>query len=140
MNNLLVMKFGGTSVGSAERMKAAARISAEQKKERPVVVVVSAMSKVTDLLLETMRRAEAGDAAGMEANIAQLRERHVAACCELLPAERRDTVLAGLHGLIAEFDRITRGMCSCSTTGRRARPTKRWPSGSGSPPCWWRST
>ena len=31
---------------------------------RPVVIVVSAMSKITDLLLDTMRRAEAGDQAG----------------------------------------------------------------------------
>ena len=58
MNDLLVMKFGGTSVGSAERMRVAARISAEQKRQRPAVVVVSAMSKITDLLLETTRHAE----------------------------------------------------------------------------------
>ena len=68
MNNLLVMKFGGTSVGSAERMRVAARISAELARERPVAIVVSAMSKITDLLLDTMRRAEADDTAGLEAN------------------------------------------------------------------------
>ena len=54
MNNLLVMKFGGTSVGSAERMRVAARISADLRKERPVAIVVSAMSRITDLLLDTM--------------------------------------------------------------------------------------
>ena len=31
MNNLLVMKFGGTSMGSAERIRVAARISSEQR-------------------------------------------------------------------------------------------------------------
>ncbi len=61
MRNLLVMKFGGTSMGSAERMRVAAEIIVQQKSRRPLVVVVSAMSKVTDLLLETMRRAELGD-------------------------------------------------------------------------------
>jgi aspartate kinase len=110
LNNLLVMKFGGTSVGSAERMRAAAAIAAGERKLRPVVVVVSAMSKITDLLLETMRRAEAGDSAGMEANIAQLRERHVKACAELLPAGCHERVLAGIHSLVAEFERIARGM------------------------------
>ena len=56
MNDLLVMKFGGTSVGSAERMRVAARICAEQKRNRPALVVVSAMSKVTDLLLDSIDR------------------------------------------------------------------------------------
>src|SRR5436853_61556 len=32
------MKFGGTSVGSAERMRVAARITVEQKRKRPVLV------------------------------------------------------------------------------------------------------
>ena len=76
MNDVVVMKFGGTSVGSAERMRAAARLAADERKERPVAVVVSAMSKITDLLLDTMRHAEAGDRAGMEANLATLRARH----------------------------------------------------------------
>ena len=54
----LVMKFGGTSVGNAERMCAVAGITAEQARRRPVALVVSAMAKITDLLLETLRRAE----------------------------------------------------------------------------------
>ena len=66
MNDLLVMKFGGTSMGSAERIRVAARISAEQHAKRPVVIVVSAMSKVTDLLLDSLRKAEAGDQADLE--------------------------------------------------------------------------
>ena len=70
MSDLLVMKFGGTSVGSAERMRVAARIAVEESRKRPVAVVVSAMSKITDLLLDAMRHAEAGDRAGMEANLA----------------------------------------------------------------------
>lgn len=84
MNSLLVMKFGGTSMGSSERMRAAAAIIAAQQSQRPLVVVVSAMSKVTDLLLETLRRAELGDRAAVDANIATLLDRHVVACQELL--------------------------------------------------------
>ena len=83
------MKFGGTSVGSAERMRVAAGDRRRAQPGRPVAIVVSAMSKITDLLLDTLRRAEAGDQAGMEANIAKLRERHLATCRELLPPERQ---------------------------------------------------
>jgi len=110
MNDVVVMKFGGTSVGSAERMRVASRIAAEEKKKRPVVVVVSAMSKITDLLLDTMRHAEAGDHAGVEASLAALRARHEDACRDLLPETRQAIVRAGIHGLIAEFERIVNGM------------------------------
>ena len=74
MNNLLVMKFGGTSMGSAERIRVAAKICANQRARRPVVAVVSAMSKVTDLLLNTLRHAEAGDRPGIESNLERLAE------------------------------------------------------------------
>ena len=109
-NGLVVMKFGGTSVGSAERMRAAARLAAEEKRKRPVIVVVSAMSKITDLLLGTMRHAEAGDRAGMETNLAALRSRHADACRELLPETRQAAVMAAIHALIGEFERIVNGM------------------------------
>ena len=110
MNDLLIMKFGGTSVGSAGRMRVAAEIASEQRRRRPVALVVSAMSKITDLLLDTLRRAEAGDTAGLEANLARLRERHMATCRELLPEERQAEAEAGIAHLIAEFARIAGGM------------------------------
>ena len=104
------MKFGGTSVGSAERMRVAAALTARESRQRPVVIVVSAMSKITDLLLGTMRHAEAGDHAGIEANLAALRVRHEDACRELLPENLHARVLAELHALIREFERIVNGM------------------------------
>lgn len=45
---MIVMKFGGTSVGSAERMKAVAQIV--QEKQQPVFLVLSAMSGITNQL------------------------------------------------------------------------------------------
>jgi aspartate kinase len=100
------MKFGGTSMGSAERMKVAAEIIAAEQKKRPVAVVVSAMSKVTDLLLETLRRAEMGDRAAVDAGLASLLERHTQACRELSqPAAIDDVEL-----LLNEFQRITNGV------------------------------
>jgi aspartokinase/homoserine dehydrogenase 1 len=110
MNPLLVMKFGGTSMGSAERIRVAARISAEQHQRRPVVIVVSAMSKVTDLLLDSLRKAEAGDQADLDTNLKRLLERHLETCRELLPAGRQEAALAGVGALISEFSRIAKGM------------------------------
>src|ERR1700688_1939185 len=110
MNDLLVMKFGGTSMGSADRIRAAARLTTEQFALRPVVAVVSAMSKVTDLLLDTLRKAEAGDQADLDANIKQLQKRHCDTCRELLPAGRQEATLAGVQDLLADFSRIPKGM------------------------------
>lgn len=114
MKDLLVMKFGGTSVGTAERMRATARLSAGQKSKRPVVIVVSAMSGITDLLIETTRHAEGGDRAGLGTNLRKLEERHTQACAQLLPAEKQKAVLAGIRKLVAEFERITQGMLMLS--------------------------
>jgi aspartokinase/homoserine dehydrogenase 1 len=103
------MKFGGTSMGSAERIRIAADISAKQRKLRPVVVVVSAMSKVTDLLLNTLHLAEQGDADGVNANLEKLRERHLETCGELL-ADARQRTTEGIAALLADFERIAKGI------------------------------
>jgi aspartokinase len=76
VNDLLVMKFGGTSVGSAERMKAACALIAREAAKRPVATVVSAMSKITDLLLEITRHAEGGDQGGVTRGLRELETRH----------------------------------------------------------------
>jgi aspartate kinase len=104
------MKFGGTSVGSAARIKVSARLAAQEAARRPVAIVVSAMSKITDLLLDTMRHAEGGDRAGIEQNLAALRGRHEGACRELLPEARQPAVMAQIDELLGEFERIVGGM------------------------------
>src|ERR1035437_1483237 len=56
-----------------------------------------------------MRHAESGNRSGMEGNLALLRERHEEACRELLPPAAQGAVLAQLHDVIAEFERIVNG-------------------------------
>ncbi len=114
MENLLVMKFGGTSVGSAARIKAACDLivaaGGTSTPKRPVVAVVSAMSKITDLLLEITRHAEAGDDAGMERGLATLLSRHLEAATELVAAEELDRVQSGVTTLVVDFQRIAGGI------------------------------
>jgi aspartate kinase len=110
MNDLLIMKFGGTSMGSAERIRVAASICAEQRRARPVLAVVSAMSKVTDLLVDTLRHAEADDEAGMAANLERLAERHRETCAELLDGSRARETASQLEALIGDFRRIANGI------------------------------
>ena len=56
-----VMKFGGTSMGDAECIKRAAKITADAARQGATVVVVSAMSGVTNRLIEAAYRSATGD-------------------------------------------------------------------------------
>ena len=51
---MIVMKFGGTSVEDSRGIERLEKIARQRSGEKPVIVV-SAMSKVTDQLLATAR-------------------------------------------------------------------------------------
>jgi aspartate kinase len=110
LKNLLVMKFGGTSVGSAERIKAACDLIEAEGARRPLVAVVSAMSKITDLLLDTTRHAEGDDQAGIDRNLSQIETRHFEAAASLIPAGELDRVRGELGEIISDFRRIVNGI------------------------------
>ncbi|MBI4892195.1 MAG: aspartate kinase [Acidobacteria bacterium] len=110
MKDLLVMKFGGTSMGSAERIRSAADICASVHKERPAAVIVSAMSKVTDMLLEALRHAEGGDERGVDEMLARLDARHRECCQQLLDPPAQADTQPVLDDILSEFERIARGV------------------------------
>ena len=61
MKDTLIMKFGGTSVGSVEAIQQVIKIALTAKEDwQNVAIVVSAMSGVTDNLLNGARSAAAG--------------------------------------------------------------------------------
>src|SRR5437868_11787044 len=80
---MIVMKFGGTSVEDSSAIDRAAKIVAARR-ERGPVVVVSAMSKVTDQLLAAGQAAGAGDPGKSLELSRALRERHYSTAGELL--------------------------------------------------------
>ena len=104
------MKFGGTSVGSPERIVRAADLIQNAREGFTVVAVVSAMAGVTDLIFEIMRRAEADEPAAVDTRLSLLKKRHVDACRELLPVEGQGEALREIESLLAGFERIARGM------------------------------
>ena len=60
-SGILTMKFGGTSVGTPESMLQSADIICNAQKDWKCVVVTSALSGVTDLLLKGSSCAVSGD-------------------------------------------------------------------------------
>lgn len=73
---LRVMKFGGTSVGDATRIRKVVEIIRDAARESDVVVVVSAMSGVTNSLIEAATNSEAGSRDAVAAIFKNLRDRH----------------------------------------------------------------
>src|ERR1041385_893169 len=79
---MIVCKFGGTSVGDAAAIRRLAGIIRPRIPERPVVVV-SALSGVTNALLHLLALAEGGDEAGLAKSLEQIVARHAAMAGEL---------------------------------------------------------
>jgi aspartokinase/homoserine dehydrogenase 1 len=89
---MITMKFGGTSVGDIQRLKEVVSIVRSHLPRR-LVVVASAMSGVTNLLLETAELAMQRDTERVAKNISLLREKHFAVAGALINLEERRTRL-----------------------------------------------
>lgn len=83
MQKLVVMKFGGTSVGSADGIRDVAHIVSDAAQQHQVAVVVSAMSGVTDMLVKAAEAAEAKDRSAYRQNIEEIRTKHHEAAAQL---------------------------------------------------------
>src|SRR5215467_12052147 len=108
---MIVMKFGGTSVESAEAIERAAKIVASRRKRLPVVVV-SAMAKVTDQLVSMGQKAASADSDAALELLRAMRERHFRAARELLGAKRAATLAPRLEVHFAELENFLRGLAA----------------------------
>ena len=104
---MIVMKFGGTSVGSAEAIQQVVEVVGKYR-ERDLLVVLSAMSTVTDAL----RKMAAEACGGMEpsASLSALRKRHGETIRALAEGEERNRALEVCNGLIDELSGILHGI------------------------------
>jgi len=104
--SLRVMKFGGTSVGDASCIERVVDIVRAASHESDIVVVVSAMSGVTNQLVEACSQSEAGNR--LVATIfEELRKRHEAALSVLVPSAERQRPIAGkIQNLLHEGNRL----------------------------------
>jgi aspartokinase/homoserine dehydrogenase 1 len=107
---LQVMKFGGTSVGDAACIARTAQIIANAARENPCVVVVSAMSGVTNRLIEAAQKSATGDSSegGNLTNV--LRSQHAAVLDVLIQEpQARQHVMLKLDGVLNEAKRLCDG-------------------------------
>lgn len=89
---MLVLKFGGTSVGSPQAIRSLVSVVQDTEHSGRVrLVVVSAFSRVTDTLIDMAKKAEAGDRS-YTAMVASLKERHLQSVAELIPSRDQKPV------------------------------------------------
>ncbi|CAN1295023.1 Bifunctional aspartokinase/homoserine dehydrogenase 2, chloroplastic [Linum perenne] len=107
-NSWSVHKFGGTCVGSSERIKNVAEIIANDSSEGKFVVV-SAMSKVTDMMHDLINRAQSRDDSFITAADAVF-EKHRLTATELLEGDDLATFLSRLHHDITNLKAMLRAI------------------------------
>jgi bifunctional aspartokinase / homoserine dehydrogenase 1 len=98
---VVVHKFGGTSLGDAERILRAADLVHAAARMGPIVAVASAMAGVTDLLLGAGRDAERGRTGAARRAVETLRRRHEEAAAGL--ARATGAAIAFDGALLAEL-------------------------------------
>lgn len=108
---LHVLKFGGTSVGSAQAIRATAAIVRDAVAHHQVAIIVSAMSGVTDALLRGAHTAANGDGNTFRNIATELETRHHASLIELVRDDaERNAVLAQGDRYLAEFATLCHGI------------------------------
>ncbi|HEY1062422.1 MAG TPA: bifunctional aspartate kinase/homoserine dehydrogenase I [Daejeonella sp.] len=104
-----ILKFGGTSVGSVESIsKLLQIIEKEQKQSGNPVIVLSAMSGVTNLLSSMADKAAQGGTFSSE--LKELEERHFEVIKELLAVPRQNPVFTKLRILFNELEDLLQGV------------------------------
>ncbi len=98
----VVMKFGGTSLEDAPAIRRSCRLVARPSPQRPVVVV-SALAKVTDQLMNAGRVAAGGGLDSAREILQVLRARHETVACGLADGEERRRLFSELA---AEFEAL----------------------------------
>ena len=109
---MIIMKFGGTSVANFEAITRTIFIIGGKLDQKPVVVV-SALSKVTDLLYRISDAAAAGNETETKDLLSQLRQRHVDLAAELLSQSvLKDEAVADVNSICDSLDSIAMAVCS----------------------------
>ncbi len=119
---MIVIKFGGTSVGDAQRVANAIDIVAERKGQFPIVVV-SALAGVTNDLVAAAEAARACDVERVNQIIAAVRQRHEDVAMRLVQQKFDffESFIKQLDKQIEQIHTILRGIALLGEITARAR-------------------
>ncbi|MBX2840998.1 MAG: bifunctional aspartate kinase/homoserine dehydrogenase I [Flammeovirgaceae bacterium] len=104
-----ILKFGGTSVGTPERILQVIEIVKGALQKEKVAVVVSAFGGITDQLIKVSEMASSGDESYKDLQI-EIETRHIQAIKTLVHARRQSGVVAEIKFLLNELEDILHGI------------------------------
>jgi aspartokinase/homoserine dehydrogenase 1 len=103
-----VLKFGGTSVANAENIKLVLDIVIQKSQENQLVVVVSALSKVTDLLILAATKAASNDESYKDV-VNEIEKKHLDTLKQLIPVSEQSGLLSHIKRIINHFETLLDG-------------------------------
>ena len=108
----LVMKFGGTSVGSGESIRRVAGLVTEYAKDNRAAVVVSALAGVTNELIEVGCQSKKSDEKHIQTFILSLLKKHNDAIASAITSQAiQKEVTQITQKTIAELEKVLTGIC-----------------------------
>src|SRR4051794_28732784 len=118
----VVMKFGGTSVADPDAINRLIGIVRQQqaKTKSAPIVVVSALSKVTDALVAIAQLAEDGASEAAAAEVQKLLERHLSVATAVTSTSRA-RVLADVRQEFAELNGLVHALAVLREVSPRSR-------------------
>jgi bifunctional aspartokinase / homoserine dehydrogenase 1 len=102
-----VLKFGGSSLGTPERIKGVKKIV--EQKSADVIIVVSAFEGVTDQLISMAKKAVMHDET-YQTELTQLETLHISFAKELIPANNIDQTMIQINTLLSELKNVLHGI------------------------------
>ncbi len=106
---MLVLKFGGTSMGSKEAMQQVMDIIQKKISKQQLVVVVSAMSGTTDTLLNCGKLAATQNESYRDL-IKQSEQKHLDTIAEIIPGQQQAGISAIVKNMFTEIKEICNGI------------------------------
>ncbi len=107
--SMKIYKFGGTSLGTAGRIKKIADILAGALQKDKIVVVVSAIHHVTDLLLDSATKACSGESS-YRSTLEELDHLHLSIANELFSGNPLDEVSDAIRAELSDLNNIVQGV------------------------------
>lgn len=103
-----VLKFGGTSVANADNIKLVLAIISQKAEKEPLAVVVSALSKVTDLLQLAASKAAQNDESFRDI-VLEIEKKHLDTLKQLIPVSEQSALLSHIKRIINHLETLLDG-------------------------------
>lgn len=105
---MIVLKFGGTSVANAQNIQKVIAIVNQKAKEHQLAVVVSALSGVTDILINASKKAATKDET-YKNSIEEIKQKHFDAIAELIDSSNQNQLLIRINSQINQLQTLLDG-------------------------------